>query len=279
MKPIRMQYIRIAALLFFSFATPLFAAPKADLWPVWEAHDPASVQTVDHGAWDSFLSSYLSTGGKNGLNTLAYRKVSAADKAKLDGYVKSLESVKVSALNRKEQMAYWINLYNAGTVRLILEKYPVASIRDIKLGGVFSSGPWDEKLFAINGEKLSLNDIEHRILRPIWKDNRIHYAVNSASVSCPNLLGKAFTAENTERLLDEAARAYVNSSRGVDFTGGKLVLSSIYTWYAEDFGTGQAALVRHLQGYAESGLAAKLAAYTGKIGYAYDWSLNEGTEK
>jgi len=274
-----LQHIYFSAALLFALAGNLGAAPKADLWPLWEANNPASIQKIDHAVWDAFLSAYVKADGKNGLNTVAYGKVTAQDRSKLDLYIKTLERVQVASLDRKEQMAFWINLYNAGTVRLILERYPVASIRDIKLGGVLSSGPWDEKLFSIAGEKLSLNDVEHRILRPIWKDNRIHYAVNCASVSCPNLQPTAFTAENTERLLDEAARAYVNSPRGADFSGGKLVLSSIYSWYAEDFGRGQAELIRHLQRYAESGLSAKLGAYTGKIGYAYDWNLNEGVVK
>jgi hypothetical protein len=217
----------------------------------------------------------LTPGRPGDVSTVAYSRVSASDKQRVGDYIVSLEGVRVGSLNRSEQFAYWVNLYNAGTVRLILDRYPVKSIRDIKLGGLFSSGPWDAKLFIVEGEALSLNDIEHRILRPIWKDPRIHYAVNCASFSCPNLQGTAFTAENSSRLLDQAARSYINSARGVDFSSGTLVLSSIYSWYAEDFGSGQAELLDHLRRYADPALAERLAGYRGKISFGYDWSLNE----
>jgi hypothetical protein len=187
----------------------------------------------------------------------------------------SLEAARVSALAPAEQFAYWINLYNAGTVQLILDSYPVKSIRDIKPGGLFSSGPWDAKLFTVEGEALSLNDIEHRILRPIWKDPRIHYVVNCASFSCPNLQGAAFTAENLEALLDQSARSYVNSSRGVALSGNRLTLSSIYDWYGYDFGRNEAEVLAHLRRYAGPELASQLAAFKGRINYRYDWSLNE----
>jgi len=125
------------------------------------------------------------------------------------------------------------------------------------------------------GESLSLNDIEHRILRPIWQDPRIHYAVNCASFSCPNLRGTAFTAGNLEAILDQAARSYVNSRRGVALAGGRLTLSSIYDWYASDFGRNEAEILAHLRQYAKPELASQLAAFKGRINYAYDWSLNE----
>ena len=180
-----------------------------------------------------------------------------------------------STVTAAPKAVYWINLYNAGTVQLIVDRYPVKSIRNIKLGGLFSSGPWDAKLYTVEGEALSLNDIEHRILRPIWKDPRIHYVVNCASFSCPNLQGTAFTAENLETLLDQAARSYVNSSRGVALAGGRLTLSSIYDWYASDFGRNEAEVLAHLRQYAGPELNSQLAAYQGRINYTYDWALNE----
>lgn len=238
-------------------------------------NDPLSTVNVDHSPWSRFLGLYLAEGKPGEVSTIAYNRVTAADKQSLGDYIGSLERVRVSLLNRAEQFAYWVNLYNAGTVKLILDKYPVKSIRDIKLGGLFSSGPWDAKLFTVESEPLSLNDIEHRILRPIWKDSRIHYAVNCASYSCPNLQATAFTAENYGRLLEEAARSYINSDRGANLSSGTLVLSSIYTWYADDFGSSQAGLLANLRRYAEPALAEWLAGYSGKIIFGYDWSLNE----
>ncbi len=116
--------------------------------------------------------------------------------------------------------------YNALTVKVILDNYPVKSIRDIDISpGLLNDGPWDAKLLTIEGKEVSLNDIEHRILRPIFLDNRIHYAVNCASSGCPNLQPEAFTVENTEELLDRGAREYIAHERGVKISKNRLVVS------------------------------------------------------
>ena len=143
--------------------------------------------TVDHSTWDQFLQSYLVK--RNGeVNRVQYGQVSPTDHAKLSDYIHQLEQTSVRRLHRSEQKAYWINLYNALTVKVILDHYPVKSIRDIDISpGLFSNGPWGKKLVSIENQKVSLDDIEHRILRPIWKDSRVHYVVNCASICCLNL--------------------------------------------------------------------------------------------
>ena len=189
-------------------------APKAELWPRWQAHDPGSTETVDHGAWQRILGTYLAPGADR-VNRFAYASIRPADRHALDGYIVRLAATPVSALARPEQLAYWINLYNALTVQVVLDHYPVASIRDIAISpGLFAIGPWDKALIEVEGEAVSLNDIEHRILRPIWRDPRVHYALNCASIGCPDLQTTAFTAENAEALREAAARAYVNHPRG-----------------------------------------------------------------
>lgn len=271
---VRKRATGIAAALLLLLAAPALAAPKPDLWPRWEAHDPASTTTVNHEAWNLFLAKYLVTGHPSGVNRARYAEVGAEDKAALGRYITSLAATPVSKLTRAEQKAYWINVYNALTVKVILDHYPVESIRDIK-SGWFSPGPWDLKLATVEGEKVSLNDIEHRILRPIWQDNRVHYAVNCASIGCPNLQPEAFTAENTERLLARAAREYVNHPRGARVEGATLIASSIYDWFQVDFGGSEAGVLEHLRQVAEGELAVALQSFRGKISYAYDWNLNE----
>lgn len=161
---------------------------------------------------------------------------------------------------------------------MILTQYPVASIRDIDISpGFFADGPWDKKLVKIEGEQVSLNDIEHQILRPIWQDPRIHFAVNCASIGCPNLLPQAFTAANTDQLMDEAARAYINYPRGVRDENGQVVVSSIYAWFTVDFGGDEAGVIAHLKRYANAKTAALLED-TETLEDAYDWSLN-GVER
>ena len=256
------------------------AAPKADLWPRWEKNDPANKQKVDHSAWDAFLKKYIVAPHPSGINRVNYATVAPEDRTALANYVKSLESVAVSGYSRAEQRAYWINLYNAKTVELILTRFPVKSIRDINISpGLFSSGPWGAKLMTVEGEKLALDDIEHRILRPIWKDNRIHYAVNCASLGCPNLQPAAFTAENTESLLERGAREYVNHRRGVSLQSGKLKVSSIYVWFQEDFGGSAEGLMEHWAKYAGKTLADALLSYSGGLEHDYDWRLNDAEPK
>ncbi len=181
----------------------------------------------------------------------------------------------ISTYNRQEQKAFWINLYNALTVKVILDHYPVNSIRDIDISpGWFSDGPWGAKLVIIEGEELSLDDIEHRILRPIWQDPRIHYAVNCASLGCLNLAPIAYTAHNIEELLDQGTWAYINHPQGVTFKNGKLQVSSIYQWFQEDFGGSREGVLQHLRSYAREQLAEQLQTYRGKLIYDYDWGLN-----
>ena len=197
----------------FTSIEALFA-PKAELWPYWQDHNPNDQRRIDHGAWRKLLAGHILTDGQ-GLNRFNYSAVTAENRRSLNAYINALADLPITDLNRDEQLAYWINLYNALTVKLILQHYPVATIRDIDISpGLFSDGPWDKPLVTIEGHPVSLNDIEHRILRPIWQDPRIHYAVNCASVGCPNLQAEAFTGENLDSLLDAADRGFVNSPRG-----------------------------------------------------------------
>ena len=250
------------------------AAPRSQLVsPHWLQTDPSSTERVDHELWSKFLAAYLVQGG-DGINRFAYARAQSSGRAELERYISTLEAIPVSRLNRGEQRAYWINLYNAVTTRIVLDHYPVRSIRDISLGpGLFSLGPWDARVVRAEGERLSLNDIEHGILRPIWHDPRLHYALNCASISCPSIQPVAFTAENTERLLEEGARAYINDRRGVRIENGRLIVSSIYLWYHADFGSGEAAVLDHLKRYAAPELGAQLARFRAPDDDSYDWRL------
>ena len=261
----------------FLLAASAYGAPKAHLWPRWQTHDPYSLIVVDHVDWDLILQRYVTTNHPSGINRFAYSSVNPKDRKILETYLQGLQAVDVSALNRKEQLAYWINLYNALTVNIILEHYPVKSIRDISLSkGLFSKGPWDAKLLKIDGEELSLNDIEHRILRPIWQDNRIHYAVNCASLGCPNLQPMGYTSQNLEFLLEKAARDFINHPRGVSFGSNWLNVSSIYFWFQEDFGDSETKVVEHLKQHLSPENLKKLNKLRQKrLIHQYDWNLNE----
>jgi len=252
------------------------AAPEAELWPRWQAHDAESEARIDHSAWSDWLATYRQDPGSDGVARLDYAAAKAEGREALSAYIDKLSDVAISDYNRDQQFAYWVNLYNAVTVDIVLEHYPVASIRDIDISPQwFSNGPWGKAWVTVEGTELTLNDIEHRILRPIWEDPRIHYAVNCASVGCPNLQPVAFTAANTERLLERGAKAYVNNWRGVAFEDGNVVVSSIYDWFQADFGGTPSGVIKHLRQYAEGELADRLNDRNGYDSHRYDWSLND----
>lgn len=242
-------------------------AGKADEnWMAFGAEGNA----VDHSAWDDFLGKYVRQSA-DGINRVAYAEAVKANRAMLAPYLAQMQKTVVSDLSRDEQFAFWVNLYNAATVDLILAKYPVKSIRDI---GLLGQGPWGDKRLKVEGRDLSLDDIEHTILRPIWKDVRIHYAVNCASIGCPNLAAKAWRADQLEPMLNAAAAAYINHPRGFAIVDGGIVASNIYEWYQVDWGSPEQVLA-HARKFAARDTATMLAGAKIIDGYDYNWSLNE----
>ena len=254
----------------FALAMMTYSAAAADD-PI-AAFEPKGSATFDHSAFDALLGEYVKPDAE-GLNRVDYRGL-RADAGKLDAYIAALEAAKPSQLSPDEAHAYWINLYNAKTLDVVLEHYPVESIRDINLGGgFFAIGPWKKDLLTVEGVDLSLDDVEHRIVRAIFRDPMSHYGLNCASYSCPNLMTDAYTGENLDAMLRESGEAYVNHSRGVEIMDHGLRVSRIYKWYAEDFG-GEDALKAHWTELMDPAKAARLEGKEVR-GHMYDWKLND----
>ena len=252
-----------------------FLPPKATLLERWTRHDAGSDQTIDHAAWARFLDGNLRT-FEDGMNLIPYSRVSEADSSLLDDYVNAMGRLAISEYARDEQLAYWINLYNARTVQLVLAYFPVDDLRQIKLSpGRHPFGPWDKTILIIEGEQLTLNDVQHRILRPIWKDGRLHYALNRGAIGSPNLQRQPFSASNAEDLFEQGARAFINHPRGAHIDDGKLVISRLYLWYYSEFGGSVGRVLDHLRKYASLELEAELAAAKGIDDYDYYWGINE----
>ena len=237
-----------------------------------------SAPAVDHHAWDRLLKTYVKP-GSDGLNRVDYAALKSQGRDMLKAYVRGLEQIDHRQLDRAEQFAFLANLYNAKTLEIVADRYPVKSIKDISLGGDviarLAGGPWKAKVLKLGGIELSLDDIEHGIMRPTFKDPRVHYAVNCASVGCPNLGTEAFTGARLNEQLEAAAKAYVNSRRGVALDGKRIVISSIYIWYKADFGGNDQGILEHLRRYAAPALAQRLAQVSSVKDHAYDWSLND----
>lgn len=262
----------VGLLAFIAFPmSSVNAAPKAELWDYWQTFDSESIISVDHSSWQRLLDEHL-VKSIDGINRLNYRDIKDKGQAELDSYLDSLASIDPRRLNRQEQMAYWINMYNALTVKVVVQRFPIKSIKSVRyLSSLF--GPWDKKLIKVSGQSVSLNDIEHRILRPIWKDPRIHFVVNCASLGCPNLQSNAFTGESLESLLEAAKAEFLSHPRALRLDEDTLVLSSLFKWYAVDFGKDTQEVLEYLKSSTTSINPASIDQAR-KMQYEYDWKLN-----
>lgn len=254
------------------------SAANAEPAGIVSDYTAGSQVVVDHSTWDRLLKTHVKAGA-DGLNRVDYRAFQAAGQQDLKAYIARLEKTDLKVLDRPEQFALLANLYNAKTIDIVLDKYPVKSIKDISLGGgliaSIKGGPWKAKVLNVAGMPLSLDDIEHGILRPVFKDARVHYAVNCASVGCPNLQTQAFTGGQLNAQLDASARAFINHPRAVAVTADGVAVSSIYKWFKEDFGSSDAGVLKHLRTFANPELTAKLKSANSLDSYRYDWSLND----
>lgn len=241
------------------------------------ANQQAGRALADHTAFDALLAR-RARNSRDGVVRVDYAgwRASTADRAALGRYIDALSALDPLTLTLPEQFAYWANLYNALTISVVVDDWPVRSIRDIR-SSLLVAGPWKKTVARVGRVDLSLDDIEHEILRKGWSDPRVHYAVNCASFSCPNLPLRAWRGAGLGLALDAAARAYVNHARGVVFNGSSLTVSSIYKWYAADFGGTDARVIAHLSQYAAAPLAARLRQTDRIDGDDYNWAINATT--
>lgn len=229
-----------------------------------------TIEGVEDGEWRSILAQHRRI-RPDGVAGFDYAAVSLTE---LQLYLDRLAQTDPSTLTRDAAFAFWVNLYNAVTIDVVAKAYPVESIKEV-MGGLFNTGPWGKKLIRIAGYDLSLDDIEHGILRPVFGDARVHYAVNCASIGCPDLKATPWTAATLETDLEAAARGYIAHPRGVTLQSNGLRLSKIYDWFTEDFGNSEAGILRHINNYADNALSAAIYRNPRIRGYAYDWDLNK----
>ncbi len=228
----------------------------------------AGTTPPNHQVWDQLLKANVSHTGI--VNYKGFIK----DKAKLEQYLKLISENAPDRNNwsKQEQLAYWINAYNAFTVKLIVDNYPVKSIRDLgpALKIPLIKDVWHYKFFNIGGVESSLDEIEHAILRKEFEEPRIHFAVNCASVSCPPLLNEAFVASKLEAQLDQVARNFINDTSRNKITADHAQISSIFSWFKGDF-TKKGSLIDFLNLYSK--VKIKSSAMISNLDY--NWNLNE----
>lgn len=240
----------------------------------WQISDPLSKRTVDHGLWAELLARYLAE-VEPGVTRFDYGAVTEADRAALDRYLETLSQTDIDRLNRDEQLAFWLNAYNALLVRAVLYAFPVKSPNDAG-GGLFSSGPWESKIFKVYEISLSLRDIGDRIVRARWPGGLSVYGLACAAKGCPNLPAKPFRGNGVAAALKSNAEDFVNRGPGIlNIQGAAVKLSSFYQWYRDDFGASEAAVLQELKERAEGATRRALVPVDGISGHGFDWSLNQ----
>ena len=224
-----------------------------------------SAVTVNNSLYAHLLKQYVKHGR---VDYQGFKK----EEGKLDQYLAVLEETNSKKLSRNERLAFYINAYNAWTIKLILSGYPgIKSIKDL---GSFFQSPWGKKLCRIDGKILTLDDVEHKILRPRFQDPRVHFAINCASKSCPPLLSDPYRGSILDQQLDSSTRVFINDQAGNYFDGKTLYVSKIFKWFAGDF---QDDVIGFFLKYADANLRQALLNKKGKITIKYldyDWSLN-----
>ena len=229
---------------------------------------------ISHQEWQEFLTRHVITNNE-GINLVDYPHLTDADIKSLKHYIVSMSEIDINNYNRNEQLAFWINLYNALVVHKIAEYYPVDTVHEVNISpGLFSVGPWGANLVTVAGKKLSLDDIHNRIIRAVWNDPRTHYAINDGCIGAANLSREAFQGSTVDKQLQEAAHGYINSLRCIQVIDGKLIVSKIYEWYIDDFGKNEVDLVKHLSTYASEPLRSQLQQISSINNYIYNWHLN-----
>ncbi len=215
-------------------------------------------EVVDvHDVFDKMLRKHVSSSGKVNYNNFK------AEETKLDAYLAALDKAPpADGWSRNKKMAYWINAYNAATIKLILKNYPLKSITNLHGGK-----PWDQKWIPLGGKTYSLNNIENDILRPVYKDARIHFAVNCAAKSCPPLLNRAWTEKNLNSYFEKQTKSFINNASQNKISADAVVISKIFEWYAVDFGN----IIDFLNKYSTVKINPDA-----KVSYKeYDWDLNK----
>jgi hypothetical protein len=227
-----------------------------------EVNEPEPTEPADgppsHDAWNSLLQQYVNS--KGNVNYAGFK----SSQAKLQAYLDELAAnPPQSSWPSSERLAYWINAYNAFTVKLIVDNYPLASITDLHGGK-----PWDVKWIKLGDKTYSLNNIENDIIRPRFKEARIHFAVNCAAASCPPLYNRAFTAGKLNTQLEQLTKKFVNNASYNEIGSQKVEISKIFDWYKADFSP---SIIAFLNKYAATSIS-----NDAKINFKeYDWSLNK----
>ncbi len=272
-----MRLLRVAALscVMGVSLSNAHATVEMELNSFWDDREPQSLINVDNTAFREILERYVATDHPSGIARFNYEAFSVSDKAKLEQYLEYLQFLEPRQLNDPEAKAYWINLYNAATLNLMIEEYQDGDTDGFRVirSDRIASRPWRRNIITIAQQKLSLEDILNTVIRPMYKDPRVHFALFFCSLGGPNMPTEVFEGENNEELLNKFESEYLSQSRAVRMDQGQLVLSEIFSNFDTDFAPSQSGMIAYLRERVPAPVAEAMNSAT-SIRYEYDWGLN-----
>jgi len=268
-------YLIVASVPLVLAATTVDARAGTPVYVGTKQTKQASMNDIDHSDWNALLAKYVDKDGQ--VNYQAW-KATSADVAVLDKYLGHLSSARRQvAASREARLAFWINAYNAGTIRGILREYPTTSIRNhtAKLWGY---NIWKDLKLYVGGEPVSLDAMEHEILRKM-SEPRIHFAIVCASIGCPRLLNQAYQADKLDAQLETNAKDFFSRRQNFQYDANskQFYMSAILDWFGEDFGANQQARLRRIASWLPTPAATDAAKRNAvSVSYLdYDWNLNK----
>ena len=258
--------VAIVMMAILQTVSPLVLAK--DIRGYFAQNNQASDAVVDHEEFNQFLSQRILS-LEDGVNRLHYREILKDNKDVLKPYLAQMAQIEVTNYNRKEQLAYWINLYNAIVINMVLQEYPIKTIKDVK-------SPWRSKQITVENHALSLDNIEHGIIRAVFQDFRIHFAINSAAYGSGVLRQTVYTGDNLERNLEQVTKEFLSHDRGLSITGKRVQVSTIFKWYRDDFGDSDAGILALIKRYTSDAKRTQLGnRKIVRFNYKFDWQLND----
>ena len=262
----------LGGLLAIGFANTAYSAPRSKLIEFWDDREESSSLKMDYSVWNELLANHVVLAESPDINRFDYGAITDVDRARLASFISYMESMEPRQMNSLEQKAYWLNLFNACLIKYLIEAEPKRSVRE--LGGRL----WRRDMAYISMQDVSLDNIEHGILRPIFNDPRVHFSLVAGTIGSGELSPIAFTADNVEQLLEENTHKFINHPRGVKIEGNKIIVSQIFRWYRADFGGNTQGVREFILRYLDE---EKKAAFENikSLDYEYSWRLNKVLEK
>lgn len=266
-------FLGLLMLSFLMLSKPAVSAIEMKLIDFWNDSEPLGVIDVDHTPLQEILQTYVLPDHPSGISRFDYDRVSQEDKEKLQSYLDYLQLLEPRQLNKEEAKAYWVNLYNAATLHMVIDAYTDGRVTRVRARGL-PARRWRRDIVKVAMQDMSLDDILNGVIRPLYRDPRTHFALFFCTLGGPDMPTDVLNGENNNELLDTFQEKYLMQSRAVRLDSGELVLSEMFQSYDTDFADSQSSLISYLQQHVPEPVSEAMNGVF-DIRFDYDWTLNQ----